>query len=85
MGIDVHTANADGCLHCTHEATDSLAKWREFVDAVLLHHNIAVGDEHMPDRVRQSIDLRRYPTIRHDGVHDDGTHHVQPPDGGDHR
>lgn len=55
LGIDVHTADSSGCLHCTHEPTDSLEKWQEFVEAVMVHHYIDVTSDHMPNRVRATI------------------------------
>lgn len=51
LGIDVHTYDTTGCLHCTHEPTDSWAKWNEFVEAVAIHYNVDIGDEHRPSRV----------------------------------
>ncbi|WP_084688044.1 hypothetical protein [Paraburkholderia oxyphila] len=47
FGIDVHRtateqlAGADQCLRCTHEPAGE-AEWREFCEAVLLHHEIEV-------------------------------------------
>lgn len=48
FGIDIHTAEADGCIDCTHERPD-LAGWRRFVDGMLEHHGIEVLEEHRPD------------------------------------
>ncbi len=57
FGIDVHRgvkqqmAGEGECLHCTHEKPDAEA-WRVFQGEVLRHHNVTVGDEHMPEFLR---------------------------------
>lgn len=51
MGIDVHTADATGCLHCTHEPTVSWEQWWAFVENVFAHHYIVVADAHRPERI----------------------------------
>jgi hypothetical protein len=50
MGIDVHNDQADGCLHCTHERTDSYEAWCEFVAAVHRYHGILIEAEYQPQR-----------------------------------
>lgn len=51
MGIDVHTATADGYLHCTHEPT-TREDWRSFVTSMAFHHDVTIPDEYMPTRFR---------------------------------
>ena len=50
-GIDVHTADASGCLHCTHEPTTA-ADWDIFVAKMDEQHGVQVPAEHKPDRFR---------------------------------
>lgn len=52
-GIDVHTLDTTGCLHCTHEPT-GLEDWEIFKAKVLEHHGVEVADEHMPKRLSTS-------------------------------
>ena len=54
MGIDVHTSDTTGCLHCTHGPT-TFDDWWTFVAKVAEHHNIDVGERHMPDRFKAAI------------------------------
>ena len=49
LGIDVHSPDTSTCLYCTHGATTE-ADWHRFRLAVLTHHGIPVGDQHMPTR-----------------------------------
>lgn len=51
MGIDVHTADATGCLHCTHEPAGTWEQWRKFVEEVFVYHNVFVADVHRPERI----------------------------------
>lgn len=55
LGIDVHTADSTGCLHCTHGST-TVEDWRIFVTAMLLHHGVDIPDRYMPERFRGSSD-----------------------------
>lgn len=50
-GIDIHTLDTTGCLHCTHGPTSS-ADYDTFVAKMLEHHGVAVGAEHRPRRFR---------------------------------
>jgi hypothetical protein len=52
LGIDVHTADATGCLQCTHTPTTK-DDWHIFVAAMFLHHGVVVTDEFMPRRFRE--------------------------------
>lgn len=49
LGIDVHTADTAGCLHCTHGVTTS-ADWPAFVAKMQEHHGVTVGAQHCPGR-----------------------------------
>lgn len=54
FGIDVHTtarkqmAGEGECLHCTHEKPDANG-WTIFQKEMLHHHDVDIGDEHMPE------------------------------------
>jgi len=48
-GIDIHTADTTGCLHCTH-GTTNFGDWRIFQQKMFEHYYVTVGDEHMPER-----------------------------------
>lgn len=52
MGIDVHTADGSGCLHCTHEPTDTPEAWFEFVASMDRYYGVVIPDEAMPERCR---------------------------------
>lgn len=49
LGIDVHTADSTGCLHCTHEPTGP-AEWDQFTAAMLEHHGVTIPDDCRPER-----------------------------------
>lgn len=51
MGIDVHTADTSGCLHCTHGRTTA-ADWDIFVAKMLEHHGVVVPESVRPLRFR---------------------------------
>lgn len=50
MGIDVHTADGSGCLHCTHAPTDNPWAWGQFVADMLTFHGVVIPAEAMPIR-----------------------------------
>ncbi len=54
LGIDVHTPDTTGCLHCTHGVTN-LGDWRVFKQKMSEHHYVTVGDEHMPIRFTEEL------------------------------
>lgn len=54
MGVDIHRAIDEQsmtgeCLLCTHGRTGP-AEWRLFIDGMLEHHGVTVGDGHRPRR-----------------------------------
>lgn len=49
LGIDIHNADATGCLHCTHGHTTD-EDWDIFKDKMLKHYNVVIGDEYKPAR-----------------------------------
>jgi hypothetical protein len=57
-GIDVHTADTTGCLHCTHERTEA-ADWDIFVSKMREHHGVKVGDEHRPERFLAALSRKQ--------------------------
>jgi hypothetical protein len=52
FGIDIHTADASGCIDCTHTKPDR-ADWDRFVSGMLEHHEVEVSDSHMPDYLQE--------------------------------
>lgn len=51
MGIDVHSADATSCLHCTHQRTTA-EDWETFKQDMLKYHSVHVSDEFKPERFR---------------------------------
>jgi hypothetical protein len=47
FGIDLHTADASGCIDCTHEKP-MIRDWFRFQSGVLRHYGIVVTDDHKP-------------------------------------
>jgi hypothetical protein len=47
FGIDVHTADASGCIDCTHTKPGP-REWVRFQNGMAAHHGIDVGEEHRP-------------------------------------
>lgn len=46
-GVDVHTEDTTGCLHCTPGPTAAV-DWELFKAKVLEHHGVTVDDMHKP-------------------------------------
>ena len=49
FGIDIHTRDTTGCLHCTHGIVSD-DDWEVFKEKMLEHHGVLVGDIYKPLR-----------------------------------